>query len=133
MFITLKLTSKRFIAVTAAAIIALLVIWLLRAAATEKGTLCENDAQRVEWLSGYGVFAEQTPLWVRKATVGVGGGWDKLFNRVSQNGFDLDGLYGKNVTVHCYSVTESAAGGYVWVISIRSRAIAYCISAQTEL
>ncbi len=103
----------------------LLGVWFVRAAANERGVLCESDGARIEWLASYDVTAEPALMWEREATVGLGSGWDEYLRRLDENGFDISPLEGRTVTVHCYMGIGEYEGCHIRTVSLRGRAIGY--------
>ncbi len=133
MYITFKITSKKFLIITAAAIILLLGIWFVKATASESGVLCDSDEARISWLADYGITASATPVFERKLTVGSGGGWDGYSAMLLENGFDISALSGRQVTLYCYSGEGKFEDYYIHVVSLHNRAQGYTLSPPVTI
>ena len=126
MFVTIRLTLKRMVVITAAIIFALLIADLVRVAAYPQSERYVTHSARAEYLKERGFEIDQNPVSTTSLVIDEQGqsGWSDYAESLKSKGFDITDYFGQRVTVVSYRLKGKTDQG-VRVLLCDNRIVAY--------
>ena len=126
MFVTIRLTLKRMVVITAAIIFALLVVDVAKEALHPQSERYVTHSARAEYLKEQGFEIDQNPVSTTSLVIDEQGqsGWSDYAESLKSKGFDITDYFGQRVTVVSYRLKGKTDQG-VRVLLCDNRIVAY--------
>ncbi len=110
MFLSLRLTAGRLLAIVTIAVCAILAFDAVKTAQADDSIVCATDFERAEYLKRAGVHVDSEPVWTKPFS--FSGTPDKVtaqfLSALDAQGFDIYTHVGEELTVHCYQIVTDA-------------------------
>ena len=126
MFLTVRLTLKRMVVITAAIIVVLLIVDVVRVTVYPQSERYVTHSARAEYLKARGLDIDETPVSSTELVIDEQGksGWSDYAKSLKSKGFDITDYFGQRVTVVSYRLKGKTNQG-VRVLLCDNRIVAY--------